>query len=551
MGHLKRYRQIATALVRHGLNYMVGVFGLERFVPFHRGMFSQGREDARQTPAEHVRLALEDLGVTFVKLGQILSTRPDLLPPEYLQELARLQDAATPIPGEEAEAVVAEELGMPVGESFAVFERIPLAAASIGQAHAAKLLNGDEVVVKVRRPGVVPQVTEDIEIFRNLATVASRRWPPAEQYDLVGLADEFAETLRGELDYLREGRNAERFAANFAGDPDVHIPKVYWEQSTASVLTLERIRGIKVDDIAALDAAGIDRKQLAHRIAAMLLKMILEDGFFHADPHPGNFFVEPNGCLGVVDFGMVGVLDEAGRERLAILLGALTSGDADRLVDAVIDVSTGRGQIDREGLRRDIQRLLARYYELPLGKIPLGRMLEEALAAVRRHRLQLPSGLALLFRALIVSEGLGLRLDPEFNLSPVLRPFAERLLMRRYSPMRWARRMGRAMLDADHLLSELPRRLHRALKMLDRGGFEFGVRQESLEPLADRLERLANRIVLGVITAAFIVALAVLMLVYHPGEGGVWMGRIFAGALVVAAGLGLYLAWRIIRTGRG
>ncbi|HQL25242.1 MAG TPA: AarF/ABC1/UbiB kinase family protein, partial [candidate division Zixibacteria bacterium] len=259
-----------------------------------------------------------------------------------------------------------------------------------------------------------------------------------------------------------------------------------------------------------------------------------------------------DGRLGVMDFGMVGVIDEAGRERLAMLLGALTSGDAERLVDTVLDMSAGRGRVDREELKRDIQRLLTRYYELPLGQIPLGRMLEEALAAVRRHRLQLPSSLALLFRALIVSEGLGLRLDPDFSLGPVLKPFAERLLLQRYSPLRWAQRMGRAMIDTDHLLSELPRRLHRALKMLDRGGFEFGLRRESLEPMADRLERLANRIVLGMITAAFIIALSVLMLVYPPGGGeGHWGGTVFAVGLVAAAGLGVYLAWRIIRTGRG
>jgi len=212
MGHLKRYRQIAGALVRHGLHYLVGVFGLERFVPFHKGMLARGRPSPGHTPAEHVRMALEDLGATFVKLGQILSTRPDLVPPEYLKELARLQDDAAPIPGDEAEGIVAEELGAPVAELFLSFERAPLAAASIGQAHAAVLRSGEEVVVKVRRPGVVEQVTEDIEIVRNLALVASRRLGPAEHYDLIGLAEEFAETLRGELDYLREGRNAERFA---------------------------------------------------------------------------------------------------------------------------------------------------------------------------------------------------------------------------------------------------------------------------------------------------------------------------------------------------
>ncbi|MEW6638548.1 MAG: AarF/UbiB family protein, partial [Actinomycetota bacterium] len=239
------------------MGYMVGVFGLERFVPFHRGILGHPRREEPYTRPEHLRMALEELGATFVKLGQILSTRPDLMPPDYQEELARLQDAAPPIPSEAVEEAVRAELGQPVEEAFATFEREPLAAASIGQAHAATLRDGTEVVVKVRRPGVVEQIEEDLRILQSLAVRASRRWEVAEQYDVVALAQEFAQTLRAELDYVREGRNAERFAENFADDPGVHVPKVFWETSTSRVLTLERLRGIKVNDVEALDAAGI------------------------------------------------------------------------------------------------------------------------------------------------------------------------------------------------------------------------------------------------------------------------------------------------------
>ena len=247
------------------------------------------------------------------------------MPPEYHEELAKLQDAAPPVSSDAVEEVVTAELGQPVEEMFASFDREPLAAASIGQAHAATLRDGTEVVVKVRRPGVVEKIEEDLRILQSLAVRANHRWEIAEQYDVVALAQEFAQTLRAELDYVREARNAERFAENFADDPGVHVPRVFWETSTSRVLTLERLRGIKVSDVEALDAAGIGRKELAERAARITLDMIFEHGFFHADPHPGNFFVEPDGTLGIIDFGMVGTVDERTQDQLAQLLLAITS----------------------------------------------------------------------------------------------------------------------------------------------------------------------------------------------------------------------------------
>src|SRR5579884_2149600 len=236
--HLRRYRQIAEVLVRHGLGFIVGIVGLERFLPFPRGLLGHPMPPGGPSPAARLRMALEELGTTFIKLGQILSTRADLLPPEYQAELARLQDQAPPVPTETIRDILTEELGRPIEEVFATFDPVPLAAASIGQVHAATLRDGTEVVVKVRRPGVAEQVQEDLEILQNLAATASRHWEPAEEYDVVGLAQEFAQTLDAELDYLREGRNAERFAANFAGEKTLHVPRVYWEATTSRVLTL-------------------------------------------------------------------------------------------------------------------------------------------------------------------------------------------------------------------------------------------------------------------------------------------------------------------------
>lgn len=545
-----RPREIAEVLARHGLGYLVGVVGLERFVPFHRGLLGHPRRAVPYTRPEHVRMALEDLGAAWIKLGQILSTRADLLPPEYQAELAKLQDAAPPVPVEAVRQVIETELGRPPERVFASFDPAPLAAASIGQAHAATLPDGTEVVVKVRRPGVVEQVEQDLELLLTLAQTASRRWEFAEEYDLVGLAEEFAQTLRAELDYLREGRNAERFAQNFAGDPTVHIPRVFWEATTSRVLTLERIRGIKINDLSALEAARVERTALAERAARILLKMIFEDGFFHADPHPGNFFVEPGGRIGLIDFGMVGVVDEPTQERLVALLLAVTRQDPDRLVDAFLDLGVARRRVDRAALREDLAHLVSRYYDRALSEIAVGPLLADALAIVRRHRLRLPSNLALLLKTVMMAEGLAAQLVPDFRLTAVLVPYAERLLLRRYSPLRWARRLGTAGLEAAELGVELPEQLRRLLRELERGGLQLGMRPEGFEPLLGHFERLTNRLVLGMLASSFIIGLAVLMAAFHPPGTENLIGPVFGLGFVLAVLLGLYLAWTILRSGR-
>ncbi len=491
--HRARYGQIADALGRHGLGYLVGVFGLERFVPFHRGLLGHPRRAQPYTQPEHIRMALEELGTTFIKLGQIVSTRADLLPPDYQAELSKLQDQAPPVPTDEIEAVITAELGQHLDTLFASFDRTPLAAASIGQAHAATLPDGTEVVVKVRRPGVVEQVEEDLEILRNSAAAATRRWEVADRYDLVGLAEEFAQTLRAELDYIREGRSAERFAANFAHDPAIHIPRIFWETTTSRVLTLERIGGIKIDELGALDEAGIDRSTLAERAARMLLQMVFDDGFFHADPHPGNFFIETEGRIGLIDFGMVGTVDEHTQQQLVDVLLAVTSEDSNALVDALLNLSVAGRRIDRDLLRRDLEHLQSRYYGRPLSEIALGPVLSEALGAVRRHSLHLPPNLALLFKTIIMSEALGAQLDPSFRLITVLVPYAQWLMLRQYSPTLWVRRFARSSLDAARLGADLPQHVSGLIGELERGGLEVGMRPTGFDPLLRRFEQLVNR----------------------------------------------------------
>ena len=506
----QRMVEIAETLSRHGLGFLVGTLGLERRVAFHHGLLGHERRDQPYTQPEHVRLALQELGPAFVKLGQILSTRADLMPAVYLTELAKLQDAAPPVAEDAIRLTVMQELGLAPEEVFASFDMHPLAAASIGQAHAATLADGSDVVVKVRRPGVVEQVEQDLDIAQNLAAGAERRWAPAKDYDLVGLADEFAQTLRAELDYLREGRNAERFSANFADDAGVHVPRVFWDTTTSRVLTLERIRGINVGDVAALDAAGTDRHALAERATRVTAKMIFEDGFFHADPHPGNLFIEPGGRIGVIDFGMVGTVDGQLRHRLGGLLVALAGGDADRLAGAVLAIAPPRAAVDPGALSSDLGAIVSRYRGRPVGDIPIAHLIEDLIAVVRRHRLQLPRELALLLKMLVMNEGLAIQLDPEFQPAGVLEPYARALVTDEVSPRALAGRLRGAGLDAAQFGLDLPRQLRTLLDAAAGGGLELHLRSDELDALAKRMERASGRLAAAVLAAAGIEAAAIL-----------------------------------------
>lgn len=550
VGQLTRSRQIAWVLARHGLGYFVGTLGLAPAIPFHRGLFGHRRRAEVYTRPEHVRMALEDLGPTFVKLGQIASTRPDLLSPAYQRELARLQDSVPAAPAAAIRAVVAGELGRPVQEVFASFDDEPIAAASIGQAHAARLHDGTEVIVKVRRPGAVEVVDADLALIRRLAETAVRRSELADRYDAVGLVEEFSDTLRAELDYTREAESARRFAASFADDPEVRIPRVFSEHSGERVLTLERLRGIKIDDVSALDAAGIDRTALAARASRMLMKMVFEDGFFHADPHPGNFFVEPDGRIGLMDFGMTGAIDDATRDRLADVLLALTAFDIPRLVDVLLSLGVAREHVDRASLERDLARLIGPYYARALGDISIADLLQEMLDVIRRHHLALPRGLALLAKTLIMSEGLATHLAPRFRLTTVLVPYAERMLATRFSPNVWGPRLARAAGDAARLGLTLPRRVDRLLDALERGDIEIRMRPAGFDEVVGRFERLANLIVLGILAAAIMNGLAVLMSIYHPAGWEAWVPVVFVVGFVFAVALGAYLAWAITRPTR-
>ena len=545
--HLHRVGQIAEVLSKHGLSSLCSALGLQRFAFTTK---PPSEHAAAYTPPEHLRMALEELGATFVKLGQLLSTRADLLPPEYLAELSKLQDSVPPVPSHQIEHLLVKELGKPIHEAFASFDAKPLAAASIGQTHLATRKDHVRVVVKVQRPGVAEQVENDLEILRNLVAAANEHWEAGKQYDLVGLEQEFEQTIREELDYSHEARNAERFAANFEGDESVHIPRVFSDTSTSRVLTLERVSGIKVNDQAKLHRAHIDRTTLAQRGAQIVMKMIFEDGFFHADLHPGNLFVEHGGRVALIDFGMTGTLDERTRDCLADLIIAIGNRDFDQLTEVFLDLGRSTKPVDRNALQLDLEHLIKPCYGKELKEIKLAPLLNGVFSALRKHCLHLPADLTLLLRSVIMAEGMGASLNPAFDLMTVIEPYAERMAERQYSPLRWLGKLGPAGMEMARLSVALPQQMRRVLGDIKRGDFAIGVRAESLEPFALRLENLSNRLVMSILAGAFIVGSAVLLTFYHPQGWERWVGQLLRIGFLTATALSLYLAWRIARSHR-
>jgi ubiquinone biosynthesis protein len=544
VGRTNRYRQIVEILVRNGFGFLIGraVWNRERVVRvFKPGAADEPAHAHIVAAPEQLRLVIEELGPTFIKLGQILSTRGDLMPVAFRDELAKLQDSAPPVPGDQIRAVFEEEFHRSVDDVFASFDMQPVAAASIGQAHAATLSDGTDVIVKLRRPGIIENVEEDLHILMDLAALGARYWEMARYYDVVAIVEEFAQTLRTEMDYIHEARNLERIAENFAGDPDIHIPHVFGDLSTARVLTLERIRGVKINNVVELEARKLNRSVIAYRATRILLTMILRDGFFHADPHAGNVFVEDDGTIGLIDFGMVGEVDWASQQHLMQLMLSITQQDASRLADTVLDLSIGHENVDRNALRRDLHKLMARYWGRPMGDVHFGAFIADMVEILRWRHLRLPPDLALLLKTLVMGEGLGEDVDPTFDLMAVYVPLTEELIQRRFTLNNWTKQFLLSGIDAVESSLEIPKRLRHILGDIERGGFEINIQPSSFDPYFMRLERLVNHIMIALLAVSSTISTALIVSAYHPAGGDVVAEILFVIALIFTAVFGVYI----------
>lgn len=546
---LGRLHDIAAVLIRYGFGDLVRRTGLAgvlertgRALHWH-----VSDELARLEPPARVRRVLEELGPSFVKLGQILSTRVDLFSPEWITEFSKLQDSAIALPFSELRAQLTEDLGEPPENIFPRLETQALAAASLAQVHRAWLSDGTPVVLKIRRPGIRPLVEADLRLLKRLAEIVESEAPDLRRYRPKEVVRQFALSLRRELDFSAEGRSAERIAANFEVQADIVIPRIYWEWTCERLNVQDYIDGIPGRDTAALDASGLDRVLLAQRGSDAVLKMILEDGFFHADLHPGNIYFLPDNQIAFIDFGMVGRISEERRYQIAILLHGLVSHDAEIVSEILLDWSDNT-DADSSVLQNEIDAFVDQYHGVQLRKIDIARMLSELLAILRDHGLTLPPDLALLIKAFITLEGLGRQLNPAFDMMKSSSPMIKQAMKAHTAPDALAKRGWRALLDSVSLITSLPKDLSRLLRIARRGKIQLQVELLPLKHFSDKIDRAASRLALSVITAALIIGSAIV----HNAESNSSSGLSTLGLLgfIAAASGGVWVLISIWRSGK-
>lgn len=545
---LGRSREIATVLLNYGFGDVVERLGLLRYLQWGRRILFRHRNlpEPRLTRPQRIRRALEDLGATFIKFGQVLSTRPDLVPADLIRELTKLQESVPSFPVEKAIETLESELGDTVDRLFLDFDRTPLAAGSLGQVHRACHLDGTPLAVKIRRPNVVRDVERDIELMLELAILIERHLPESRIFEPVALVTQFARSIRREMNFMREARTLDEFARLFKKDSTLVIPKVFWELSGETIITMEYLEGFKVSDHAAISAADLKLPELAASGAKIFLKQVFEFGLFHGDPHPGNVRIMRDGRIGLIDFGMVGRLEDDRREQLVDIFLSISQRDVKRAVELVLIVGRASGEIDRSLLQADIRDFIETYYGLSLDRVNMGKLLSDFVSILSSHSIRYPADLMLLIRATVTLDGLGRELDPEFNLALYLAPFIKRLIRDRYNPRRMAQRMledsGR-LFEAMH---DVPMQIERTLTKLNRDEIKILLEHRNLDYLVTELDRSGNRIVIGLVMSSLILASA---LIVRTGSAfnSSWLT---IPAFLLSSLLGVWLIYGIFRSGR-
>jgi ubiquinone biosynthesis protein len=511
---LPRLQEISRVFIRHGLGDLVRRLGVASVLERAGAVlhWSEVTRSTRLQPQQRLRLAFEELGPTFIKLGQMLSMRDDLLSPQWTEELGLLRSGAAPVPYEDIEPIIEQALGRPPAEVFAELEREPSGSASIAQVHRARLADGRAVVLKVRRPGIETKVETDVRLLSYLAQFVESEVAEARRYRPTRIVEEFRRSLLRELDLAAEARNIERFARNFRGDPHILIPHVFPEWTSGLMNVQEHIDGIKGEDVVAIARAGLDPKQLAQRGVDAVLKMILEDGFFHADPHPGNVIYLPGNRIAMIDFGMAGRLSPTRRNQIVDLLSGVARRDTEPMLEVLLDWA-GEDAIDEERLAADVDELVADFADLPLKDIRVASLIQRITAVVRDHGIVLPSDLTLLFKSLISLEALGRKYDPDFRLTDRLEPLLERAAIARYAPVEIGRRGGAGLGQFLGLVGSVPRDLARLLKDARRGRMRVDLDLKRLDSFGKRLDSTIDRITVGIMTASIVIGSSIVMTV--------------------------------------
>jgi ubiquinone biosynthesis protein len=551
----RRLQQITNVFLKYGFGQIIDQIHLGRYIPFKKRLKSFGIWPALKGPTvpERLRMAFSELGPTFIKLAQVLSSRPDLITVQFANEFKKLQDEVPPFPSDKAKSTIEEELKRPLKDIFSYFSDESLAAASIAQVHKATLLDGSDVVVKVQRPDIKEQIETDITILTTVARLLDKYVPESRFFNPIGIVEEFSKTIHKEMNFIEEAKNCMRFKRNFQDNPDIFIPKVYLEYTTEKVLVMEMVEGVRIDDLAVIDFMGLDRKKLAKIGVNAYFKQILEDGFFHADPHPGNIFVMGTEKIAFVDFGIVGRVSEELKEALADTFLALLYKDFDRLVDQYIELGIVPEHIDIEAFRRDFKVDLIDFldplYGMTLKEINFAQYLDTVTHLAIKHNLRIPSDLLLINKAMIVLESIGRALDPDFDFISEAEPYATRIIRKRLSPVRLYEKARKNLMEVSDFAFLLPRQLKQIIKKTLKDEIQIKMYHVNLPEFIRDMDKSSNRIAFAMIVSAMILSSAIMhAMEVRPVIFGISV--LGLSAFVLAFLLGIWLIISIIRSGR-
>ncbi|SES91666.1 ubiquinone biosynthesis protein [Salinibacillus kushneri] len=552
--HLQRYREIATAFSRNGFGFLVRELGMDTILSLPKRLFIHDKEKEVhiKTRGERVRLFLEELGPTFIKLGQIASTRPDLIPEDIIQEMEKLQDEVPPFPYQQVKSIIERELGDEIESIFTKFEETPLAAASIGQVHYAVLKTGEKVAVKVQRPDIEDMIKTDLEILLQLAVLAELRLEWAAQYQVREMVEEFSKAILDELDYAKEGHNADKIAKQFQETPMIQIPEVYWNFTTKKVLTMEFVEGTKLNDLDALKEKGYDTKLLGERITNAVFHQILIEGFFHGDPHPGNISILPGEVIVFMDFGLAGRITKGMKDNFASLVISMMRQNTDGVIRAITNMGLVPDDVDMLMLRADVDELREKYYDVSLSQISLGEAVNDLFEVANRHHIKLPSDLTLLGKTLLTLEGMVEKLDPEISIIQIAEPFGKQLLKERYHPKTLAENLFNQWNEFREIFIDIPKNVRELTSMIKKGKVPLELSMPNLELFLNKLDRISNRLSFSIVLLAF--SIIMVGLIIGSALGGesslVWNFPAVEIGFVVATLMFLWLLYSIFRSGR-
>lgn len=507
--HLKRYRQIIRILIRNGFGVLLEQLGILKYLRVrHRRSDAAAQQEARFSIGERLRRSCEDLGPTFIKIGQILSTRPDVLSPEIAAELQKLQDAVNPFPFAEVRNMVETSFGEPLEAVFPQFEEKPLAAASLSQVHEARLPTGQLVVVKVQRPGIAASIRVDLEILQDLVDFVDNHTRYGELYDLKGMVEELDKTLTGELDFRKEGENADRFRIIFADHQGIEVPDIRWIYTTDKVLTMSKAEGMRINQVERLKKSGVDCSELGVRLARSVIRQILENGFFHADPHPGNLLVRPDGVITFLDLGMVGRLSDSRKKILSSLFIGIAAQDSHQVVRAFVDLNTMKQRVNLHRFEGDVDRLLDQYLSLPIEEIKVGELLAQMFQLAYTYHIRIPSEFTLIAKVLITLQSILEQLDPELNILVILKPLAKDLVRGTFSLEELASEGRRAASDYGRLLKVLPSFLVNLFHKLEDDAYNMQIDIKNIDKVQKHLDEISNRISFSIILLSLSIIIA-------------------------------------------